>query len=160
MVETMADSERKARVSRARRAAGAGMIAALLAVVATLPASTGAATTSAVRAPKDGEYSTVVASLYVSGKSLELVALRFACDGAFGGTALNAVQLKKSSVGYRFAIKAHGNVSYSDDHPDENAAIGFSGRFSKSGKRAMGRFRVRPPRCGDTGNVEWTAKKR
>ena len=164
MVKAMAQSDRTAHVSRIRRTPGIALVAALMALVATLPAPTGAATTSAVKAPKDGEYRHVTASLFVAGKSLELVALRFACSSegapAFGATVLNGVPLKKSSTGYRFAIKAHGNVSYSDDHPDENAAIGFSGRFSRTGKTAVGRFRVKPPRCADTGNVEWRAKKR
>jgi hypothetical protein len=105
----------------------------------------------------------VTASLYVSGKSLEVVSLRFACSSpgapSFAATNLNGVALKRSSIGYRFAIKASGNVSYSDGYPDENARIGFSGRFSKSGKRAIGRFRVNPPRCGTTGEVEFTARK-
>jgi hypothetical protein len=69
------------------------------------------------------------------------------------------VPLRLTRRGYAFAIRAHGNVSYSDDHPDENAAVDLSGSFTPAAFRARGHIRVNSPRCGDTGQVSFLAKR-
>jgi hypothetical protein len=114
-----------------------------------------------VRAPKSGEYKGAggTLALYVSGKSIDLAAFAFDCGAATGRTSLNAIPLKRTKRGYRFAIKANGNVTYSDDHPDENASVAIKGRFARSGKTVRGTFRVNSPRCADTGDVRWRAKR-
>jgi hypothetical protein len=128
---------------------------ALVALAGTAPSLAA----STVKAPKSGTYTGYpgAMTLYVSGKSLSLVAFSFKCGQAKGRTSLNDVKLKKTKKGYAFSIKAHGNVTYSDDQPDENGAVNFSGRFSKSGKSSAGVFRVKTPRCGSTGDVKWRA---
>lgn len=98
--------------------------------------------------------------LVVSGRSIQLAAFDFDCGTATGRTSLNGIAIRKRRGRYRFYIRAHGNVTYSDDHPDENAVIRFGGRFTPRAARALGSFRVRTPRCGGTGPVEWRAPRR
>jgi hypothetical protein len=119
-----------------------------------------------VRAPKSGKYSGRTAekrdvTVYVSGKAIQIIAFSFKCGDADGITSLSDIRLKKSKKGYKFAIKAHGIVSYSDSetHPDENGAIEIAGRFGRTGKAAIGTLRVKTPRCGDSGAIKWSAKR-
>jgi hypothetical protein len=114
-----------------------------------------------VKAPKSGEYKGAggTLALYVSGKSIDLAAFAFDCGAATGRTSLNAIPLKRTKRGYRFAIKANGNVTYSDSHADENASVAIKGRFARNGKTVSGTFRVDSPRCADTGDVRWHARR-
>jgi hypothetical protein len=117
-----------------------------------------------VKLPKAGSYSGSTAKnrsidLYVSGKSVQLAAFSFACRGADGRTSLNGIKLVKTRKGYKFALKAHGNVSFSDEGPDENAKVDIAGRFAASGTKATGTFRVKSPRCPDTGSIHWRVKR-
>jgi hypothetical protein len=132
--------------------AAATALVPLAATATSLAAST-------VKAPRSGTYTGHPGgmTLYVSGKSISLAAFSFKCGEAHGRTSLNDMRLKKTKKGYAFSLKAHGNVTYSDDQPDENAAVNISGRFSKSGKSSVGVFRVKSPRCGSTGDVKWRA---
>jgi hypothetical protein len=136
----------------ARLVSAAVVLVALAGTTTSLAAST-------VKAPKSGTYTGYPGrmTLYVSGKSLSLVAFSFKCGEAKGRTSLNSIKLKKTRKGYAFSTKTHGNVTYSDDQPDENAAVNLSGRFSKTGKSSAGVFRVKTPRCGSTGDVKWRA---
>jgi hypothetical protein len=136
----------------------ARLVSAAVALVALAGTATSLAA-GTVKAPRSGTYAGYpgAMTLYVSGKSLSLVAFSFKCGEAKGRTSLNSIKLKKTKKGYAFSIKTYGNVTYSDDQPDENAAVNLSGRFSKTGKSSMGVFRVKTPRCGSTGDVKWRA---
>jgi hypothetical protein len=136
----------------------ARLVPAVVALVTLATTATGLAASS-VKAPRSGTWAGYPGgmTMYVSGKSLSLVAFSFKCGQAHGRTSLNDIRLKKTKKGYTFSVKTHGNVTYTDDQPDENAAVRMSGRFSKTGKSAAGTFRVRTPRCGSTGDVKWRA---
>jgi hypothetical protein len=114
-----------------------------------------------VKAPKSGVYEGRPGKLqiYISGKEIQLLSFEFKCGPTTGATSLNSIPLKRSKKGYRFAIKAHGNVTYRDDVPDENGAIEISGRFSRTGKSAGGTMRAKTPRCGGTGKLDWRAHR-
>ena len=137
-------------------------LAALLAAAAVTLAPAAApvaASKPKVKAPKsgseyDGNHKLV---LYISGKSIELVAFNFRCGETTGRTSLNDIPLKKTKKGYRFAIKAHGSITFADGRPDENGAVSISGRFGRRAKSVAGHFRVKSPSCGNTGVVAWKA---
>lgn len=115
-----------------------------------------------VKAPKSGsQYSTKSGrvALSISGKSIQLAFIEFKCGATTGKTNLNAIKLKKTSNGYGFTIKTHGNVTYSDDQPDENAAVKLSGKFSRDAKTVKGIYRVTSPRCGSSGDVHWKGSR-
>lgn len=134
---------------------------------ATALPATAAARPKKVKAPKSGKYTgTTGASrtltLYVSGKSVSIVAFQFACGQAKGNASISDIALKKTKKGYRFSVSTHGIVTYSDSdsHPDENGTIAIKGRFDrKTAKKVAGTVRVKTPRCGDTGSVYWTASR-
>jgi hypothetical protein len=122
-----------------------------------------AAKKSSVKVPKSGQYNGnprgKPLTLYVSGKSIQLAAFSFKCADTGGRTSLNAIALKKTKKGYKFSFSGSGNITFDDGQPDENGKISISGLFTRSGKKATGVFRVRSPRCPDTGNVMWSAKR-
>jgi hypothetical protein len=121
-----------------------------------------ARTAAKVTAPKSGSMyhgRPGKLQIYISGKTIQIVAFQFQCKKTTGATSLSDIKLTKSRRGYRFGIKAHGIVTYRDDHADENGTISISGRFSRTAKSAGGSLRVRTPRCGDTGTIEWRAKR-
>jgi hypothetical protein len=136
-----------------------------LAPIVAPPAITGAvaAAVSKVKAPKSGQYNGHPRgkdlTLYVSGKSIQLAAFSFKCAATSGRTSLNEIVLKKTSKGYKFGLNAHGNITFADEQPDENGKVSISGRFTLSGKKATGVFRVRSPRCHDTGSIKWSARR-
>ena len=140
-------------------------LAALLAAAAVTLAPAAApvaASKPKVKAPKsgseyDGNHKLV---LYISGKSIELVAFDFRCGDTTGRTSLNDIPLRKTKKGYRFGIKAHGSISFADGSPDENGAVNVSGRFGRRAKTVAGHFRVKSPSCGDGGSVKWHASVR
>jgi hypothetical protein len=144
------------RPTRARIAA-----ASIAAATALVPLAATATSVAAgkVKAPKSGTYTGYpgAMTLYVSGKSISLAAFSFKCGDTHGRTSLNAIKLKWTKKGYSFSLKAHGNVTYSDDQPDQNGTVNISGRFSKTGKSSAGLYRVKTPRCGSTGDVKWRA---
>jgi hypothetical protein len=145
--------------SRRTRTRTVAVWIAAAATLVPLAATAPSVAASKVKAPKSGTFTGYPGgmTLYVSGKSISLVAFSFKCGTTSGRTSLNDVTVKKAKNGYKFAIKAHSSVTYADDHPDENAAVNVSGRFSKTGKSAAGVFRVKSPRCGSTGDVKWRA---
>ncbi|MEA2438118.1 MAG: hypothetical protein QOF65_2674 [Thermoleophilaceae bacterium] len=124
-----------------------------------LPAAVDAATS--VKAPKSGKFKATTAvgkhpvTLYISGKSIQLIAIEFRCKETLGRTSINDIKLTKTKRGYKFSIAAHGIVSYADEGTDENGAIGISGRFAKGGNKVTGVLHVKTPRCGGTGNLKW-----
>jgi hypothetical protein len=97
--------------------------------------------------------------LRVAGGSIQIVAFSFRCGDVTGRTALNDVPITRRRGRYRFSIIAHGGITYSDEESPDNGAIRFSGRFTPTARRALGIFRVRTPRCGGTGTVEWSARR-
>jgi hypothetical protein len=135
--------------------------AASAAILALVPVADAAKRT--VKAPKSGQYNGSprgkALTLYVSGKSIQLAAFGFACAGSSGRTSLNDVRLKKTTKGYKFGISAHGSITFADNYPDQNGAIELYGRFSLDGKSAKGTFRVKSPRCHDTGSIKWRAHR-
>ena len=121
-------------------------------------------TSTPVRTPKSGSYAGKTGQgrdlgLYTSGRSIQLADIQFSCGDAVGRTSLNGIPLRRTRKGYAFDIAAHGNVTYSDDYPDENAAVSISGRFNPAGRKAAGRLTVKSPRCGSTGRVGWSVKR-
>ena len=143
----------------ARRTAALAVATLALALVA---GAADGAKRPPVKAPKSGsQYSTKSGrvALYISGKSIQLAFIEFKCGQTTGKTNLNAIKLKKTSTGYGFTIKTHGNVTYSDEQPDENAAVKMSGKFSRDAKTVKGFYRVTSPRCGGTGDVHWKASR-
>jgi hypothetical protein len=142
-----------------RRRAGLVCAAALLVAA---PLADGA-TKSSVKRPKSGSYSGTTQqkkdiTLYVSGKSIDLAAFSFSCQGADGRTSMNALKLVKTSKGWKFSLKAHGSISFSDGQPDENGKVEIGGRFAVGGKQARGTFRVKSSRC-HTGVRTWHVKR-
>jgi hypothetical protein len=114
-----------------------------------------------VTAPKSGKWvgRPGKIEMYVSGRSIQLAAFSFKCHATSGRTSLNSVPIKKTKRGYTFGIKAHGSVTYADGQPDQNGALEFSGRFSRTGKSAAGVLKAKTPRCGGTGRIEWRAHR-
>jgi hypothetical protein len=98
--------------------------------------------------------------LSVTPGSITLAAFTFDCGEVTGSTALNDVPVKRRRGRYRFSIRAHGGITYSDEESPDNGVIVFSGRFTPTARRALGTFRIRTPRCGGTGLVEWSARRR
>jgi hypothetical protein len=109
--------------------------------------------------PKDGLYGGKRVTLSVSGTSIELAAIQFPCGEVTGRTNLNDIPLKKTSKGYAFFIRAHGNITYSDEQADENGLIQLSGRFARYGRSVVGHVRVDSRRCEDTGTLKWRSKR-
>jgi hypothetical protein len=149
---------------RARLAAGTAVSMLVIAPAAALPGGAGAAKAPTVKAPKSGKYTGAAGPrrrliLYVSRKSLTIVAFQFSCGEVVGQTSLNDIKLTRTRRGYKFAIRAHGSVTFSDGQPDENAAVHVSGRFRLSGRTVLGLLRVKSPRCADTGKVRWRAHR-
>jgi hypothetical protein len=147
-----------------QRTARLAMATLALLAMGALPAAIAAELGSAaVNAPKSGsQYTSGSPSnviLRVSGRSVEIVAFSFPCREASGRTSLNDFRLKRTPKGYRFNADANGIVSYSDEQADENGKIHISGRFARSAKTVRGHFRVRTPRCGETGNLRWRASR-
>jgi hypothetical protein len=142
------------------------LAALALAVALVLPVSAGGATT--VKAPPSGStYSEKVPYrivMEIEGRSVSVVAFSFPCpkggDGVTGRTTLNDFRLKRTTKGYRFNADAHGLVTYSDEQGDENATTHISGRFALDAKTVRGHLRVKSKRCGDTGYLKWSARRR
>jgi hypothetical protein len=116
-----------------------------------------------VKAPRSGEYDGETSqrrgiTLFISGRSIDLASLGFACGYGDGLTNLNGVALRRTRNGYAFSVQAHGNVSYSDGFPDENAEVDLSGRFNPAATKAHGHIRVKSPRCGGTGRLPFTVR--
>jgi hypothetical protein len=137
---------------------------AVLAASAAEPRAALAA--AAVKAPKSGaKYTGQTAQghpieLVIQRKSVYYISFRFACGRkAIAATGLQDIPLRRTSKGYRFAIDAHSSMSFSDDQPDENAAVSVKGRFSRTARTVEGSARVRSERCHDTGSISWRAKR-
>ena len=96
----------------------------------------------------------------VSGRAIDLAAFDFGCRETTGRTTLTNIRIRRTRGRWRFFIATYGNVTYSDDHPDENARVRFSGTFSRNAERVTGRLVVSSPHCGSTGTVEWSARRR
>jgi hypothetical protein len=101
-----------------------------------------------------------------SSELVQIVAFKFACDDdatITGSTSLQDIEIRKPSRHkryYRLAIRAFALVGYSDEKPEDNGLITIKGRFSRTARRIEGVLRVKTPRCGSTGTVEWRARKK
>jgi hypothetical protein len=95
----------------------------------------------------------------VAGRSIDIAAFDFRCRSTIGRTSLNTIPIKRSRGRWRFSIRTYGNVTYSDDHVDENAKVRFSGAFSRDARLVTGNLEVRSPHCGSTGSVAWAARR-
>ena len=149
-----------------RRSSGCWLTIALPLIASVSAAVSSAAGTTPVQLPRSGEYSGHTddggdLAIQIAGRSVEVVSFQFDCGSAVGNTGLQDIDLEKSARGWRFGIRAHGAVTYSDYiyYPDENAAVAVFGRFTRSGKRVSGRLQVEAPRC-ETGRIEWRAHRR
>ena len=152
-----------------RRAATGAALAAAAAIVAAPVAGAGAwdqtgggqTTKKPVKAPADGAHYTGNhrLNLYISGKSIQIVAFRFPCKQVKGDTSLQDIKLKKTDKGYKFAIESNGIVTYtdSDTHPDQNGLISISGQFGRRAKTVAGHFHVKTPRC-DSGKIGYSGQ--
>jgi hypothetical protein len=137
----------------------------VLTLTAAKPARASAARAQAatraakVKAPKSGQYNGRPRgkdmTLFVSGKQIELASFSFKCADTTGRTSLNAIALKRTSKGYKFSLDAHGSISFADGQQDENGKVSIAGRFAADGRGAKGAFRVKSPRCHDTGSIKW-----
>jgi hypothetical protein len=108
-----------------------------------------------------GRYTSRTVELRVSSRSIDLAAFTFKCRATTGRISLNALRLKKTRRGWRLpATRIFGSATYADDHPDENARVDVSGRFSSTARSARGTLRVKSPHCGDTGARDWSARRR
>jgi hypothetical protein len=145
------------------RSSRAAATAAALALSAALVPLAADAAKSSIHAPKSGTYDGGTQqhkpiTLYISGKSIDLAAFSFKCTGTEGRTSLNAIKLVKGKNGWKFSLKAHGNISFKDEQPDENGKVDIAGRFTRSGKKATGTLRVRSSRC-HTGTLDWVVRR-
>jgi uncharacterized protein (DUF934 family) len=141
----------------------AARLALAIAIVLPLAAISAAANGQTVKAPKAGSQYRGKAPrdviIRIARRSIEIVAFSFPCGKASGRTALNGIKLKRTRRGFRFKTRAFGNVTYSDQHADENARIDLSGRFAPNAKTVRGHVRVKSPRCGTTGYLRLKAKR-
>lgn len=97
--------------------------------------------------------------LSVSSRSIELAAFDFPCRGTTGRTSLNDVTIVRRRGRYRFSTRRGSSVTYRDDHPDENARVRLSGRFSTTARTAVGTLVVRAPHCGTRREIPWSAQR-
>jgi hypothetical protein len=137
------------------------LLVAAAAVLALLPAATAVSRTP-VKAPKSGFYDGHTSQhrsfgLQLGGKTVSQLVFNFPCAKLRGTASLQDITLKKGTSGYRFAILAYSSIQYADES-SENGPVRISGTFSRDGKRARGRVRVRTERCGLT-RFSWSAKK-
>ncbi|HEX8207996.1 MAG TPA: hypothetical protein VF587_18170 [Solirubrobacteraceae bacterium] len=134
------------------------MRAALLTAIAISGVAVPAAAAAAPTRP-DGTYTGGRGriALTVSGRSIDLLAIDFRCGETRGATSVNTIPIKRVRGRWRFSIRTFGLATYDDEHPDENARVTVSGTFSRSGKSVVGRYRIRSPYCGGTGEVQWRA---
>jgi hypothetical protein len=136
---------------------------AAAAMLAAVPIADAAKKKPPVKVPKSGHFHGKSGGrsidLYTQGKLIQIAAFDFKCGAVKGRTSINDIKMKWSRKGYRFGLKTHGNITYSDEQQDENGAISFWGRFTPAGNRVTGTYRVRSSRCGSTGTIEWRAKR-
>jgi hypothetical protein len=123
-----------------------------------------AAVAAVARAPRSGRYTGRAGGrpgllLYVTGRSVSIVAFPFACGRVTGRTSLSDMVIRRVAGRYRFALRAHSIVSYSDERPDQNATVEIRGTFSRLGTAASGTLRVKSSRCGDRRDVPWSARR-
>jgi hypothetical protein len=117
-----------------------------------------------VRAPASGKFTGQAGkgrklTLWIAGKSVELVSFQFGCPGVLGTTNLDSIPLTKAKSGYRFAIKSYGGVTYSDGLRPENVAISIRGQFDRPGMSARGALSVTSHRCGTLRGIRWSARR-
>jgi hypothetical protein len=136
-------------------------IAAAFAVAAVAAPTAAGAAQHRVKAP-DGEYGGPhKLFMSVSAKTIDVLALNFPCGPGKGKgrMSLDDIALRKTSRGYKFSIKAHGIVGYSDGHPEENGVMSISGQFTRRAKSASGRYQAWSRRCGASGKLDWRAER-
>lgn len=117
-----------------------------------------------VSAPRSGKFTGQAGrgrtlTLWIAGKSVQLVSFQFGCPGILGTTNLDEIALTKTGVGYRFAIKSYGSVTYADGRRPENVAISIAGQFDRPGTSARGTLSVTSHRCGKLRGIRWSARR-
>jgi hypothetical protein len=141
-----------------------GLAAVTAAALALVPLAADARTPAKVKAPRSGGYSGKTSgkqdlTISISAKSIQVIVIGFNCGDVKGTTNVSDFPLKKTKKGYAFDIFAHGGVTYSDEKDPDNAVIDIRGRFTRDGKRAAGRLRVKTPRCGNSGYHTFQVKR-
>ena len=96
----------------------------------------------------------------VAGRAIDIAAFDFGCKETTGRTSLTNIAVRRRDGRWRFFIATYGNVTYADDHTDENARVRFSGTFTPNAERVTGALVVRSPHCGRTETIEWSARRR
>ncbi|HEX8083019.1 MAG TPA: hypothetical protein VF529_01940 [Solirubrobacteraceae bacterium] len=136
--------------------------AAILALCGLVLAAAAAAAAAPPAKRPSGTYSGDAGNftMIVAGRAIDLAAFEFPCPGTTGRTSINRIPIRKVRGVWRFSIRTYGSATYADDHPDENVRIRFSGRFSPSGKVAVGRLTVSSPHCGRGKATRWSAHRR
>ena len=97
-------------------------------------------------------------SMVVAGRSIQIVGFDFRCRGTTGRTSLSAIPIRRARGRWRFSIRTFGSVTYRDDHPDENARVRVSGRFTPTAGRGTARVDITSRHCGRT--TAWYAGAR
>ena len=98
-------------------------------------------------------------TLRVAGGRIAIAALEFPCRATSGRVSFDDIRLVRKRGHWRFSLLIYGNITYADDHPDENGRFRFSGRFSPSARRVTGRLSARSPYCGRRPARSWSAAR-
>ena len=101
-------------------------------------------------------------TMSVAGKRVQYVTFTFVCEkeqAVTGTVSLQDFPIKKRKRAYRFSFLAYGSMNYSDDQGYENGKVRMTGRFSKSGRSAVGTVSVQAARCGKSGTIDWQARR-
>ena len=97
--------------------------------------------------------------LSVSGNEIVVAALDFRCRSTTGRISVNDVAITRRRGRFRFSTRTFSNATYRDDHPDENARVRLSGRFSPTARVVVGTLVVTSPHCGRTRELSWSATR-
>jgi hypothetical protein len=119
-----------------------------------------------VKRPKVGQYIGQTRqknelTLVVAGKRVRTIrtaVAEFKCGYARERLTVHRLKLRRTRRGYTFALHGRRSVTFNDRRPPQRAAVDFTGRFTRAGKKARGRVRVKSPRCGGSGKVRWSAR--
>lgn len=133
------------------------LAAATAAVCALVPALAGAATVKRPSGTYTGDAGSLILS--VTGRVIDLAALDFPCGKTSGRVSFNDIRIGRKKGRWRFSLIIYGSVTFADGAPDENGRFRFSGRFSPSGRLAVGRLSHRVRHCGDAGERAWIADR-
>jgi carbon monoxide dehydrogenase subunit G len=145
----------------ARLAAG-GALLATAAVGLPGPAAGTPLDAARATAPRQGQYVGETrqereATLYVGRRVIRSAVFEVDCGIGSGRMKLGRVKLRNTPRGFAFESRRRRRVTYDDGHRPETATVVISGRFGRTGRKALGTVRVRSRHCGGSGKVRWSA---